>query len=159
RLIALTAYTAPEDRDRCIASGMDGVLTKPLTQNRLAAVLRGQSPEPDGDTILEAVGGNVKLLARVRDAFVSQSPRLIDAKRDALQLHVFVGAQLHRREVQDRAEAGLDERVVDLLRGLRSDGDDSDLHVLLSADAFQVRVRDHRDSRSRRASDFYWIDI
>jgi two-component system, sensor histidine kinase and response regulator len=84
RLIALTAYTAPEDRDRCIASGMDGVLTKPLTQNRLAAVLRGQSPEPDGDTILEAVGGNVKLLARVRDAFVSQSPRLIDAMRDAI---------------------------------------------------------------------------
>ncbi|MDQ6801601.1 MAG: response regulator [Acidobacteriota bacterium] len=84
RLIALTAYTAPEDRDRCIASGMDGVLTKPLTQNRLAAVLRGQSPEPDGDTILEAVGGNVKLLARVRDAFTSQSPRLIDAMRDAI---------------------------------------------------------------------------
>jgi CheY-like chemotaxis protein len=84
RLIALTAYTAPEDRDRCIASGMDGVLTKPLTQNRLAAVLHGQSPEPDGDTILEAVGGNVKLLARVRDAFVSQSPRLIDAMRDAI---------------------------------------------------------------------------
>jgi signal transduction histidine kinase/DNA-binding response OmpR family regulator len=84
RLIALTAYTAPEDRDRCIAAGMDGVLTKPLTQNRLAAVLRGQSPEPDGDTILEAVGGNVKLLARVRDAFMSQSPRLIDAMRDAI---------------------------------------------------------------------------
>ncbi len=84
RLIALTAYTAPEDRERCIAAGMDGVLTKPLTQNRLAAVLRGQSPEPDGDTILEAVGGNVKLLARVRDAFVSQSPRLIDAMRDAI---------------------------------------------------------------------------
>jgi len=84
RLIALTAYTAPEDRDRCIASGMDGVLTKPLTQNRLAAVLRGQSPEPDGDTILEAVGGNVKLLARVRDAFVSQSPRLITAMRDGI---------------------------------------------------------------------------
>ena len=84
RLIALTAYTAPEDRERCVAAGMDGVLTKPLTQNRLAAVLRGQSPEPDGDTILEAVSGNVKLLARVREAFVTQSPRLIDAMRDAI---------------------------------------------------------------------------
>src|SRR5262249_4677403 len=84
RLIALTAYTAPEDRERCIAAGMDGVLSKPLTQNRLAAVLRGQSPEPEADTILEAVGGNVKLLARVRDAFVSQSPRLIDAMREAV---------------------------------------------------------------------------
>jgi two-component system, sensor histidine kinase and response regulator len=84
RVIALTAHTAPEDRERCVAAGMDGVLTKPLTQNRLAAVLRGQSPEPEGDTILEAVGGNMKLLARVRDAFTSQSPRLIDAMRDAI---------------------------------------------------------------------------
>lgn len=84
RVIALTAYTAPEDRERCLAAGMDGVLTKPLTQNRLAAVLRGQSPEPEGDTILEAVGGNLKLLARVRDAFSSQSPRLLDAMRDAI---------------------------------------------------------------------------
>jgi two-component system, sensor histidine kinase and response regulator len=84
RVIALTAYTAPEDRDKCIAAGMDGVLTKPLTQNRLAAVLRGQSPEADGDTILEAVGGNVKLLARVRDAFTSQSPRLMDSMREAI---------------------------------------------------------------------------
>ena len=84
RVIALTAYTAPEDRERCIAAGMDGVLTKPLTQNRLAAVLRGQSPELDGDTILEAVGGNVKLLARVRDAFTSQSPKLIDSMRTSI---------------------------------------------------------------------------
>ncbi len=84
RVIALTGYTSPEDRERCVAAGMDGVLTKPLTQNRLAAVLRGQSPEPDGDTVLEAVGGNVKLLARVRDAFATQSPRLIDAMRDAI---------------------------------------------------------------------------
>jgi two-component system sensor histidine kinase/response regulator len=83
-VIALTAYTAPEDREECIAAGMDAVLSKPLTQNRLAAVLQGQSPEGDGDAIMEAVGGNVKLLARVRDAFVSQSPRLIDAMRDAI---------------------------------------------------------------------------
>jgi CheY-like chemotaxis protein len=84
RVIALTGYTDAEDRQRCIAAGMDGVVTKPLTQNRLAAVLRGQSPEPDGDTVLEAVGGNVKLLARVRDAFITQSPRLIDSMRDAI---------------------------------------------------------------------------
>jgi CheY-like chemotaxis protein/HPt (histidine-containing phosphotransfer) domain-containing protein len=84
RVIALTAYTSPEDRERCLAAGMDGVLTKPLTQNRLAAILRGHSPEPEGDTILEAVGGNLKLLARVRDAFSSQSPRLLDAMRDAI---------------------------------------------------------------------------
>jgi two-component system, sensor histidine kinase and response regulator len=84
RVIGLTGYTSPEDKQRCIAAGMDGVLAKPLTQNRLAAVLRGQSPEPEADTIMEAVGGNVKLLARVRDAFTSQSPRLIASMREAI---------------------------------------------------------------------------
>ncbi len=84
RVIALTGHTGEEDRQRCIAAGMDSVLAKPLTQNRLAAILRGQSPEPEGDTILEAVGGNVKLLTRVRDAFLSQSPRLLDSMRDAV---------------------------------------------------------------------------
>ena len=73
---------------------MDGVLTKPLTQNRLAAVLRGQSPEPEADAIMEAVGGNVKLLARVRDAFTSQSPRLIAAMREAIEHQN--SAQLYR---------------------------------------------------------------
>ena len=84
RVIGLTGFTSPEDKQRCIAAGMDGVLTKPLTQNRLAAVLRGQSPEPEADTIMEAVGGNLKLLARVRDAFISQSPRLIASMREAI---------------------------------------------------------------------------
>lgn len=84
RVIALTGHTEAEERQRCIEAGMDGVLTKPLTQNRLAAVLRGQSPEPEGDTILEAVGGNIKLLARVRDAFLAQSPRLLESMREAI---------------------------------------------------------------------------
>ena len=84
RVIALTGHTDAEERQRCIEAGMDGVLTKPLTQNRLAAVLRGQAPEPEGDTILEAVGGNIKLLARVRDAFLSQSPRLLESMRKAI---------------------------------------------------------------------------
>ena len=84
RVIGLTGFASPEDKQRCIAAGMDGVLTKPVTQNRLAAVLRGQSPEPEADTIMEAVGGNLKLLARVRDAFTSQSPRLIASMREAI---------------------------------------------------------------------------
>jgi len=84
RVIGLTGYTSPEDKERCIAAGMDGVLTKPLTQNRLAAVLRGETVEPESDAIMEAVGGNVKLLARVRDAFTSQSPRLMASMREAI---------------------------------------------------------------------------
>ena len=38
-IIALTANTLDEDRDACLAAGMDGFLTKPLDRERLAELL------------------------------------------------------------------------------------------------------------------------
>jgi two-component system sensor histidine kinase/response regulator len=82
RMIALTAYTSHEDRDLCFAAGFHEVLTKPVTQSRLAALLSGRAIA--GDPVIDAVGGNMKLLARVRDAFASQSPKLMATIRTAI---------------------------------------------------------------------------
>ena len=38
-IIALTANALDEDRDACLAAGMDGFLTKPLARERLTDVL------------------------------------------------------------------------------------------------------------------------
>jgi CheY-like chemotaxis protein len=44
RMLALTANAQAEDREACIAAGMDGLLTKPLDRERLREVLDGISP-------------------------------------------------------------------------------------------------------------------
>jgi CheY-like chemotaxis protein len=45
-IIALTANTLEEDREACLAAGMDGFLTKPLDRERLASVLATLSATP-----------------------------------------------------------------------------------------------------------------
>jgi signal transduction histidine kinase/DNA-binding response OmpR family regulator len=84
-IVALTAHTTPVMRERCLAAGFDSVLAKPVSQPALAAILRGAEPPPlPEDDFVTAVGGNMKLLARVRDAFVEQTPRLLQGIRDAI---------------------------------------------------------------------------
>jgi len=91
-IVAVTAHTTREDRDRCTAAGFDAVLTKPATQSTLGAIIREVTgtampatiPAAPADAILDAVGGNVRLLARVRDAFATQTPRLLASLHDAI---------------------------------------------------------------------------
>ncbi|HSP34268.1 MAG TPA: ATP-binding protein [Thermoanaerobaculia bacterium] len=82
-IIALTAHSRREDRDRCLEAGMDAVLTKPIDMKQLEEVIRSAT---GAEPIVNAVGGNVKLLARVGEAFAKQTPVLLNQMRDAIQM-------------------------------------------------------------------------
>jgi two-component system, sensor histidine kinase and response regulator len=80
-IIALTAHTSARDRDRCLAAGMQVVLTKPVDTSHLAKAIEAVTHR---DSIADVVGGNMELLARVRDAFARQTPELLAGIRDAI---------------------------------------------------------------------------
>lgn len=76
RIVALTAHSTPEDRQRCLEAGMDDVLVKPVNTARVAAILHG--PIPD------SIVSNPVLFARVREAFHTQTPALLARMSDAI---------------------------------------------------------------------------
>ena len=139
-VIALTAHTSARDRDRCLTAGMNAVLTKPVDSTHLAAAIENVTHR---EKLVEVVGGNMALLARVRDAFARQTPELLSAMRDAIvrgdgealaaSAHKLKGSMSYfpgdrgaaiAREIEDAARAADFTRAAGLLPDLeRAVGD------------------------------------
>jgi two-component system, sensor histidine kinase and response regulator len=88
RIVAMTAHAMAGDRDRCIASGMDGYMTKPFNQSLLFEVVEegsaGAEAKPNAlnrEELMDRLGGDAELLAEVIDLFLADCPkRLADIK-------------------------------------------------------------------------------
>ena len=80
-IVALTAHSRREDRQLCLEAGMDAVLTKPIDLKQLEDVVRALT---GAEPIVNAVGGNLQLLARVSDAFSRQTPSLLAQIHEAI---------------------------------------------------------------------------
>ena len=81
-IVALTAHSRREDRLLCLEAGMDAVLTKPIDLKQLEDTVRSLT---GAEPIVNAVGGNLQLLARVSDAFTRQTPTLLTQIREAIE--------------------------------------------------------------------------
>lgn len=96
-IIALTAHAGSEDRDKCLASGMDRFVSKPIRIDSLFKVIYevvGYTPDPidkivfddreeigkhvDWNSAFETVGGDKKLLLELITVFLDEQAEMIE---------------------------------------------------------------------------------
>jgi two-component system, sensor histidine kinase and response regulator len=101
-IVAMTAHAMRGDRERCLARGMDGYISKPIDpdclfaeierccaaateRNGARAQIHQDSPEPmDRISLLERVEGDQELLTEIIHIFQENAPAMLAAMREAL---------------------------------------------------------------------------
>ncbi len=117
-IIAMTAHAMKGDKERCLASGMDGYLSKPIRGSDLFKLVEGSQETTaaghsqakkeesadrfDGEVLLARLEGNAELCAELIDTFLKESPQTLsevesaiarrDAKAVARSAHALKGA-------------------------------------------------------------------
>jgi two-component system, sensor histidine kinase and response regulator len=104
-VVALTAMVIKGDRERCIAAGMDGYLSKPIRQHQLDEILDSyvaNLPEPkpsaqplpssfaglvDETELLERIGNDLEFLSELTEMFQKEYPIQLSSARMALATH------------------------------------------------------------------------
>ena len=100
-IVAMTAHAMQGDRERCLAAGMDGYVTKPLRPTELFEVIASltapvahmpetpATPEEEQDildrkTLWERVAGDADLLREIIDLFLADCPERLIELHEAL---------------------------------------------------------------------------
>jgi CheY-like chemotaxis protein/HPt (histidine-containing phosphotransfer) domain-containing protein len=101
-ILAMTAHAMRGDKEKCLAGGMDGYVSKPINSAELFAeierclaapersktvsdISQGTEVQIDRASLLERVEGDQELLTEMIHLFQDHAPNLLAAMRDAVQ--------------------------------------------------------------------------
>jgi two-component system, sensor histidine kinase and response regulator len=106
-IVAMTARAMRGDREICLAAGMDGYVSKPISWEELEAAIAKQTGKPvcsnsrpaappatvatsresgwDAKQFLDRIGGDESLLREVTDIFLEETPKLLRRLREAIE--------------------------------------------------------------------------
>lgn len=149
-IMATTAHVMKGDRERCLAAGMDGYISKPIQIGDLEEVVakltdRPRSPhssvagETRGDNVIDhgvllaGVGGDHRFLQKLARLFMADCPGRLAAIKSAVQRRdadgLFTAAHLLKGSVGNFAA----KEVFEAARRLEIMGRDGDLHAAREA--------------------------
>jgi len=98
-IVAMTAHAIKGDREKCLAAGMDGYISKPINPDELFALIESfltgeqaasahvravPAPTLDRQSALKRVGGDAGLLREMAGLFLEDTPPLLGEMQAAL---------------------------------------------------------------------------
>ncbi|HKQ61764.1 MAG TPA: response regulator, partial [Candidatus Polarisedimenticolaceae bacterium] len=88
-IVAMTAHAQPDDRERCLAAGMDGYLAKPIHARELLETVERLAAPPlrdgfDERAALTRVLGDRELLRETMTLFLRDAPAMLARVREAV---------------------------------------------------------------------------
>lgn len=92
RIVAMTANATVDDREQCLAAGMDDYVSKPICIDQLVRVLRRNSLRVAStehstislDFIEQIAEGSVEFVLEIVDCFLEETPKLFQAMQTAI---------------------------------------------------------------------------